>query len=129
MHFQANQQAIRDDIFKIKEDLHPDIVYCKSPNAIHPDHIVIGEACQSIFIESTIYALEGVRDGHKQLINKWNEISESDLDVKMAAIACYKTQNKRSYSDNKIMEAWARWRGSQVGVQFAEGFEVIREVS
>ena len=129
MHFHEHQQAIRNDIFKLKQDLNPDIIYCKSPTAIHPDHIVIGDACESIFLEKTVYGLEGVRDGQNQVINKWNKISEEDLNVKMQALMCYKTQNIRAYSDAKVIEAWARWRGSQVGVEYAEGFEVIREVT
>ena len=38
MHFREHYQDIRDAIFKIKQDFQPDIVYCKSPNALHPDH-------------------------------------------------------------------------------------------
>jgi N-acetylglucosamine malate deacetylase 1 len=129
MHFSEHQQAIRDDIFKIKQEMHPDVVYCKSPNAIHPDHRLIGQACESIFLEQTIYAMEGVRDGHNQMINKWVEVSEDDLNVKIDAIACYKSQHRRGYSNAKTIEAWARFRGNQVGLQLAEGFEVLREIS
>jgi len=129
MHFSEHQQAIRDDIFKIKEELHPTVVFCKSPNSLHPDHRVIGEACESIFLESTVYAMEGIRDGHRQHINKWMEISADDLEVKLTAIGCYKSQRRRGYSNSKIIESWARFRGGQIGVEFAEGLEVIREIS
>ena len=129
MHFIEHQQSIRDDIFKIKQKMHPDVIYCKSPNSLHPDHRVIGEACESIFLESTIYGIEGIRDGHNQLVNKWVEVSEEDLNVKIDALACYKSQERRTYSNSKTIEAWARFRGNQVGVQYAEAFEVIREVS
>jgi len=33
MHFGEHYQAIRDDIFRIKQEFHPDVVYCKSPNS------------------------------------------------------------------------------------------------
>lgn len=129
MYFRERYQAIRDDIFRIKQEFHPDVVYCKSPRSLHPDHQVIGEACESIFLESTIYAMEGIRDGHNLKINKWVDINENHLDTKIAAILCYKSQSKRAYFDIDIIESWARFRGAQVGLQLAEGFEVIREVS
>jgi len=129
MHFQEHYQAIRDDVFRIKQEFNPDVVYCKSPNAIHPDHRVIGEACESIFLECSVYAMEGIRDGQNQKINKWVSINAEDLNTKINAIKCYTSQTRRKYSDQSLIDAWARFRGAQVGVQFAEGFEVIREVS
>ena len=129
MHFREHYQAIRDDIFRIKQEFHPDVVYCKSPNAIHPDHQVIGEACESIFLETTIYAMEGIRDGYNQRINKWVSISAADLETKILAIMQYKSQERRSYSDADLIRAWARFRGGQVGKQYAEAFEILREIT
>ena len=129
MHFIEHYQEIRDDIFRIKQEFHPDVVYCKSPKSIHPDHRVIGEACESIFLESTIYGMESIRDGHNQHINKWVEVSEEDLDVKISAIMCYKSQSRRGYRNSELIKSIARMRGNQVGRKFAEGFEVIRDVS
>jgi len=129
MHFRENYQDIRDDIFKIKQEFDPDVVYCKSPNGLHPDHQVIGEACESIFLECSVYAMEGLRDGHVQPINKWEIIDDEELNAKIKAIGCYRSQEKRHYSNIKTVEAIARFRGGQVGVEYAEGFEVLREVS
>jgi LmbE family N-acetylglucosaminyl deacetylase len=129
MHFQEHYQDIRDDIFNIKLEMSPDIIYCKSPRSLHPDHRAIGEACESIFLESTIYGIEGIRDGHNQRVNKWVTVTQDDLDAKMDALSCYKSQTRRAYSNAKTIEAWARFRGNQVGVEYAEGMEVIREVS
>jgi LmbE family N-acetylglucosaminyl deacetylase len=129
MHFREHYQEIRDIVFKIKEDFIPDDVYCTSPNSLHPDHQVIGEACESIFLESSIFALENIRDGHNQKVNKWNSVTESDLDTKLLALNCYHSQKRRSYHDTKVVESIARFRGSQIGVEFAEAFEVIRVVT
>lgn len=129
MHFTEHYQDIRDIIFKLKQSFNPDVVYCKSPNSLHPDHRVIGEAVESIFLENTIYGMEGIRDGHNQRINKWVEVSSADLAVKQKALACYQSQKNKGYSDMQVIEGWARFRGAQVGKRYAEGFEVLKEVS
>lgn len=129
MHFNEHYQDIRDTIFKIKQDFNPHVVYTKSPNALHPDHRIIGEAVESIFLESTIYAVEGLRDFHNQKINKWFGISDKDLSHKLQSLKMYKTQSGKYYFDETYIKSLATIRGAQSGFQYAEGFEVIREVS
>jgi LmbE family N-acetylglucosaminyl deacetylase len=129
MYFTEQYQAIRNDIHSIKEFVKPDVVYCKSPHALHPDHRVIGEACESIFLETTVYGIEGIRDSQNQKINKWVELGVSDLDIKLQVLKKYKSQKDKHYFNPEAITAWARFRGTQIGKPFAEGFEVIREVS
>jgi LmbE family N-acetylglucosaminyl deacetylase len=129
MYFTERYQGIRNDIFKLKQSFNPDTVFCKSPNALHPDHRTIGEACESIFLECTIYGIEGIRDNHNQHVNKWVEVSADDMVHKHTALTKYVTQSQRHYFDEDLVESWAKFRGSQIGKRYAEGFEVIREVS
>lgn len=129
MHFTEHYQAIRDDIFRVKQKFNPHVVYTTSPNALHPDHRVVGEAVESIFLETTVYAMEGIRDGHNQHINKWVEVSLDDMLVKRVALEKYQSQKVRGYHDPELMESWARFRGGQIGKKYAEGFQVLREVS
>ena len=128
MHFHEHYQAIRDRIYDLKRKFSPNMVLTKSPNALHPDHRIIGEAVESIFLDTTIYAMEGVRDFHNQHINKWWAFGEEDLNTKLRALECYKSQASRHYFDREMIKAMAVFRGGQVGIPFAEGFEVIREV-
>ena len=129
MHFKEHYQDIRDTIFEVKRKFNPDVVYCKSSRSLHPDHVVVGEAVESIFIESTIYAMEGIRDGRRLHINKWVVINEPDLKKKLESIKKYKSQADKHYSDPSLIVAWARVRGNQINRNLAEGFEVIQEVS
>ena len=129
MHFNEHNQEIRDRLFQVKQNTHPDVVYCTSPNALNPDHIVIGKACESMFFESTIYGMEGIRDGHNQKINKWEKIELEHLETKLDALSQYKSQSEKGYFKRGVILGHASYRGAQIGVPFAEGFEVIREVS
>ena len=51
-----------------------------------------------------------------------------DVENKIAAIAEYKSQTLRGYSDADFLRAQARTRGVRIGSEFAEAFEVIRMV-
>lgn len=128
MELTRDFQKIRNLIYKIKLKFKPDVIFCTSPVSIHPDHKIVGEACESIFLEQTVYAMEDIRGNQKQLINKWNPITEFDLVIKRKALDLYKSQHKRAYHDFVQIEGLARARGMQVGVEYAEGFEVMREV-
>lgn len=129
MHFREHYQKIRDTIYKLKQEIDPDVVYCKSPNSLHPDHQVIGEACESIFLECTVYGMFGIRDGHNIRANKWVMVDQAELDLKLQSVMAYKSQQRRSYANSEFIIGQAKMRGMQVGVEYAEAFEVIREVS
>lgn len=129
MYFREHFQEIRNVIWEKKKQFRPDIIYCTSPMSSHPDHQVIGEACDSIFLESTIYCFEDLRGNQKQLVNKWNVVSEEDLSVKLNSVGCYKSQKAKAYTSLEGITSLARSRGLQVGQKYAEAFEVMREVA
>ena len=53
-------------------------------------------------------------------------ITQNNLDAKWNAISAYQSQNFRSYKSADFLEGLARVRGTQVGSEFAEAFELIR---
>lgn len=126
--FKEHNGEIKDYIFQVKEDFQPDLVFCTSPSALHDDHQVVGTACESIFTDISVYAMEDVRGNQRQVINCWNPVTSQELQLKWKALQCYQSQNHRHYHDFKIIESIARQRGMQINTEFAEGFEVIRKV-
>jgi N-acetylglucosamine malate deacetylase 1 len=129
MHFQESYQLIRQHIYEAKLEFNPDVVYCMSPHSLHPDHRVIGEACESIFLETTVYGMSWIRDWHNVDPDKFTKVTLDDMLVKRCAIECYKSQKDKTYTDPEILESIARVFGAQIGERYAEAFEVIREVS
>ena len=51
---------------------------------------------------------------------------KKQLDAKWQAISEYKSQGFRNYKSQSFIEGLARVRGTQVGCEFAEAFELIR---
>jgi N-acetylglucosamine malate deacetylase 1 len=50
------------------------------------------------------------------------------VDIKVRAVGCYESQAHRVYSDPDYLRAQMRFRGTQIGVRYAEAFDVVRWV-
>ena len=126
--FEQQSTEIRDTVFKLKKDLAPELVFCTSPVAMHPDHAALGRACKSVFQETTVLAYEDIRGNHDMLINQWFKLTGGHVDTKVKALSCYNSQAGRAYFDMEQIRAVAMARGIQIGARFAEGFEALRVV-
>lgn len=127
--FPVSSPEIQNEIFNLKKELRPEIVFCPAENAMHPDHSTVGRCVNSVFQETPIYSYEDVRGNHKQMITHWEEITKSDLEKKILALKCYKSQFKRHYYNFDKIRALASSRGLQIGLDLVEGFEHIRSIT
>ena len=126
--FSYHRQEILDDVISLRKELQPDLVFIPSPNDLHQDHKVIAEEGIRAFKKSTILGYE----------MPWNNISfntmsfillkERHIKKKIDALQCYETQRYRSYLSEDFIRSLARTRGTQIEVEYAEAFEVIRWV-
>jgi len=124
--FNYERQRILEDLVSIRNDFKPDIVFTPCTSDIHQDHKTITEEAIRAFKTSTIYGYE----------LPWNllelpsrclfKLTEVQLQKKIDAIACYKSQGFRPYRDREYTKALALTRGTRIGVNYAEAFEVIR---
>jgi hypothetical protein len=56
------------------------------------------------------------------------EIQEKDLGLKVQALDAYVTQKGKNYMNPDFIRSLAVVRGTQIGVPYAEAFEVIRSI-
>lgn len=126
--FQLHRQRILDDLLGYKKKINPGIVFLPSSYDLHQDHRVIYNEGIRAFRDRTMYGYE----------LPWNNLDfggrvffvlrEIDVKKKDKAFKCYKTQRHRHYCKRNFIQDWCKLRGTQVGKDFAECFEVIREV-
>lgn len=126
MRFTDQQVGIRQSLFRLKKSFTPDIIFSPSPRSYNPDHMVLGESCLSVFQEQTILFYETLRGDYEHRPNFYNKITDEDMKVKQSALARYKTQSKKHYSNPFVIQAQALFRGSQINSHLAEAFEVGR---
>lgn len=126
--FSYHRQEILEDIFELRKELEPDLIFMPSLNDLHQDHKVIAEEAVRAFKKFSILGYE----------EPWNNISfdtisfvpleERHVKLKIEALKCYETQKYRSYLNEDFIRGLAKMRGTQIDVDFAEAFEVVRWV-
>jgi len=122
------RQRILEDLVELKKNIRPDLVLLPSPNDLHQDH-------QTVALEGT-RAFKGISIIGYEL--PWNNITfhtqlfvklhRDHVEKKIHALKAYASQKQKHYATEDFLWSWARTRGTQIGTDFAETFEVIRWV-
>jgi len=124
--FPQYRQDILEELVKIQKTVKPDLVFTSSRHDIHQDHQVICEESIRAFRFQTILGYELPWNNLSFNNNALIEVEKTDLDVKIAAIAEYKSQDFRHYSKKEFFQMHAQLRGIQNKTKFAEAFEAIK---
>ena len=124
----------RQDILQLmvheRQNKEPDIVFVPSTANVHQDHEVVTAEALRAFKSSCILGYELPWGDHKQAhLPFYMKLSAGELIKKCEAVACYKSQEARGYTDEGFLYSLATVRGAQTGrSKFAEAFEVLRWV-
>jgi len=124
--FPAYRQEILEEMVKLQREIKPDLVFTSSRDDIHQDHQVVCNESIRAFRYSTILGYE-LPWNHLSFTNSaLIEVEKVDLNVKATAIAEYKSQDFRHYSNKDFFLSHAQLRGAQNKPKYAEAFEVIK---
>jgi len=126
--FPSDRQWILEFLFKYRS-FNPDLVLTSSMSDLHQDHSALPMEVMRVFHGASILSWE--------LPGKWNHgafkpncfitLEKRHVDKKRQAMLCYKTQQSKDYF--KRIDTYlemTKLRGMQVGVEYAEAFEVLR---
>jgi LmbE family N-acetylglucosaminyl deacetylase len=125
-HFPQYRQDILEILVKLNKNLNPDMVLTPSSFDVHQDHNTIYQECLRAFRYKSIFGYELPWNNITFTTTGLFEISEENLNRKITALKCYKSQQFRHYSNENFVRSLAALRGGQNKTQFAEAFEVIR---
>lgn len=124
--FHEHRQDILEYLVKINRELKPDLVFCPSHYDCHQDHAVIYQEAIRAFKNTTMLGYEIIWNNLKFDNQCFIHINQQQLDTKLCAIHCYESQKHRHYLKEDFILGLARVRGTQIGAEYAELFEVIR---
>ena len=127
-NFQKHRQDILDELIKIKKKISPEMVFIPSSYDIHQDHQVIHQEAKRAFKFATILGYEFMWNNYEFKTGNFIILKKRHIMKKIEAIKKYKSQGKRFYNSEESLIGLARYRGLQIGEDFAEAFEVIRWV-
>lgn len=126
--FNFHRQEILEEIIKLKNDIKPDLVFIPSVNDIHQDHFIISNEGVRAFKLSTLLSYELPWNNFSFTTSCFFKLSHSNIESKVRALKCYKSQQHKSYANEDFIKSLARVRGVQIGAEYAEVFEVVRMV-
>ena len=126
--FPQARQEILDKMIEIRERTKPDLVFLPSSFDIHQDHHTIFSEGLRAFKSTSILGYEAPWNNLVFETKCFVYLKSEHLDRKISAMKCYKSQAFRNYASEDFLKSLARTRGTQIGVKYAETFEVIRWV-
>ena len=122
------RQEILEEMVRLKRELQPDIVLLPCSHDLHQDHETITKEGLRAFRNGTVLGYEMPRNNITFSAQAFISLTEADLLAKVRALKCYESQKFRGYTDERYVRALAVTRGMQIGVEYAESFEVLRWV-
>lgn len=120
------RQDILEQLIKIRRERKFDLVLLPSTSDMHQDHKTVSEEGIRAFKGTTVLGYELNWNQLEGFHTCFVKLIKSDVETKINSIKEYKSQFGRGYCKEDYLHSLAVVRGTQVGADFAECFEVIR---
>ena len=126
--FQHFRQEILEYLIQLNRSFHPEIVFTHTRADIHQDHGTLTEEVLRAFRGTTVLGFDVLRSTYGFFPNFLVEVTEADVEKKLAALAEYNTYTSKYYFDPAITRATLIRHGALCERPFAEGFDILRVV-
>lgn len=128
-HRDIDRQALLDEMITLREKYKPEIVFTHSSFDKHQDHKVVHDESVRAFKHSKLLGYQlGWNDVYGSKYTFYRGVSDRAFNMKLDALACYKSQQDRTYFTDRYQESVMMVNGVESGNKLAEKFEVIRWV-
>ena len=127
--FSYHRQEILEDLIKLKSDINPTHVYCPTKRDLHQDHVVISQEGIRAFKKTNLFAYELPWNNINFNTDGFFQLTEDHINLKIQALKEYHSQSQKDYMQPEFIRSLAKMRGVQIGVEYAEAFEIIRWIS
>lgn len=124
-----HRQEVLEELVKFRKSFKPDLVIGPSLNDFHQDHTVVANEMIRAYKSSSNIICYELPWNHIQFNTQlFIELSDEFIRTKIKMMNVYKSQFylKRTYFNREFIKGLARTRGSQINVNYAEAFEVVR---
>jgi N-acetylglucosamine malate deacetylase 1 len=122
------RQEILEYMIQLNRTFKPEIVFVHTKADIHQDHGTITEEALRAFRGTTVLGYDVLRSSYGFFPNFLVEVSEQDVECKIAALSQYKTYTAKYYFDPSTTRATMIRHGALAERPFAEGFDILRIV-
>ena len=127
-HLPHLRQEILEELVRIKRDIDPATVFLPSAQDLHQDHQTVHIEGLRAFKTVTVLGYELPWNNLSFDYRHFCVLTREHVETKIAALRCYQSQQHRPYTQEEFIWSWARTRGGQIMVEYAEAFDVLRWV-
>lgn len=119
----------RQEILDYLCTLKADYVITHSSKDIHQAHKIVGEEAERAFKFTNLLTFTGEWNQRTNTKNYFVTLTKEDVERKLSALSCYKSQSHRPYMNPDFIWANAMNTGVMAGVKYAEAFQVVNLIN
>ncbi|MCY3667246.1 MAG: PIG-L family deacetylase [Gemmatimonadetes bacterium] len=127
-HLPHMRQEILEELVRMKREIDPGTVFLPSAQDLHQDHQTVHIEGLRAFKTVTVLGYELPWNNLSFDYRHFCVLTRAHVETKIAALRCYQSQQHRPYTQEEFIWSWARTRGGQIMVEYAEAFDVLRWV-
>lgn len=122
-----DRQRLLDDLIKLRNEIKPDLVITHGEADKHQSHQIVYNESIRAFKGCSILGYSHPWNCIQGTKNNWfYPLSKIQVDKKLSALACYKSQCKKAYFDPEYHVTKLQNNGLEINKEYAETFELIR---
>ena len=124
---EIDRQKLLDSLIKLRDSINPSLVITHGSMDTHQSHQTVYNESLRAFKRCTIIGYNhpwNCQNGTKN--NVYKEVDEVNVTDKIKALKCYESQRERTYFSTDYQYYNLRKQGMDIGVRYAECFELIR---
>jgi LmbE family N-acetylglucosaminyl deacetylase len=125
-YFPEHRQEILERFVSVAREWSPEVVLLPSSFDTHQDHATVYTEGFRAFKHATLLGYELPQNIISFSNSAFFELTDADLELKLRALAEYRSQTFRRYSTEEFIRGLACVRGAQINAHYAEAFEVVR---
>jgi len=122
------RQDILEEMILLRDRIDPDLVFLPCKDDFHQDHITVYNEGMRAFKYATLLGYEMLVNNLSFQARSFIGLKEENVTAKIEAVAAYDSQSHRHFMKERAIRSLAITRGTQVGLDYAECFDVIRWV-
>ena len=120
------RQEILEELILLMNTINPDIIFMPTINDIHQDHHTIAHEGLRSFKDRTILGYELIWNNISFNTTSFISLKKKHIQAKVNALKEYTSQANRTYMSEDFIFSLAKSRGVQIGIDYAECFEIVR---
>ena len=124
--FPQLRQEILEYLFDLNRQYEPEIVFVHTRADLHQDHSTVTEETLRAFRGTSIFGYDVIRSSYGFFPSFLVEVSEKEVEMKIKALAEYKTYSDKYYFKPEVTRATLIRHGVIAERPYAEGFDILR---